>query len=258
MNKSLLVILSLGLFLGSQEAQALTKKQVAARTITFAAFCAVPAYVWPFWQKQISPVLPFNLKKCEGTGDEGNDNAAFFTSKRLSVKEDAKCPLISAGVAAGVGGWLSLWFCKQFTPKARYKWATNELAKLNPQLLFMNEVGEDTIAWMLRKSGCQSHELPLVKMFLELQKYDKKLTYMIDELRRAIEDAGVSSRLALRLTSLIVQIIDHQERIRKSEACVQAQDKWLDQWRLHQERELYRERIYATQTHAHAHLVYNL
>lgn len=265
MNKSLLVILSLGLFLGSQDAQALTKTQVAARTITFAGFCVGAGYLIPFWCKKKCPIWPFRLKKAErkelGAGEYSPSDLdsqlaqfkAGIKNWSVDIKKDAECPLVSAGAASVVGGLGAMFLFKMWTPKARYKWATKEIAKLNREFLFVNEISEDTVDCMLRKSGCQSHELPLVKMFLELQKHDRKLTYMIDQLERAAEDEGFSV-LAKKCRDLVSQLNLHLERIRKSEACVQAQDKWLDQWRLHQKRELQRERMYATQTHVIWHI----
>ena len=130
-----------------------------------------------------------------------------------------------------------------YTPQNRYNWAVKnlDLARLDP--LFMAIMKQESLPLLLQEAGCESFELPLVNAFLRLQQYDKQLSYMQEELKKALSDLDFSSELIPQISHLMNTIKPHLARIRISEAFIKNQPHWLDQWRLYQERLLQKERL---------------
>ncbi len=70
-----------------------------------------------------------------------------------------------------------------------------------------------------------------------------------------MNDEGYSD-LSKSMSNLIIKANGHLERLRSGEAAIKNQDRWFDQWRLHQERQIAREKMaqQAMQTHVIWHI----
>jgi hypothetical protein len=157
----------------------------------------------------------------------------------------------------GLSELLAVKLFLSYTPQNRYNWAIKNLDSAKLDLLFVATMDSDCLPALLQDAGCESSELPLVDAFLRLQHYDKQLVYIQQELQAALSDLDASSELAAKINDLIRAIKPHLARVRANEAFIKNQKNWLDQWRLHQERLLAKEKL-DHYNHLQTHIVWNV
>lgn len=247
---ALIVMLCCG---GTPMLNALTKKQVAFRTVAAATLAGAATYYcflpdrdnswFPKWQ------WPW--------GKEGEG---------LQLNPDVKTSIIG-GLAAGasVGGLVG-YIAAHYTPHARYVWINTQFEKLEHGYLYNTEITSSNLKTVLEKSGCEATGLPLVTAFLELQSYDRHLVYMDNEIEKGIADAGHSS-LGAKLHEQRTIVRKKLEMIRHGEALLKNNDPkaWLDQWKIYQTNEIERQKLAlecqklaATQLLLHNHVIYTI
>lgn len=245
MSKLISTLAVAGLLLACQPAQALTKKQVFAWTKSLATISGAVAYMmacpgefFPRYKGEAKNIqFPFTRQSSLGGGTTSFHFRSGFGTPLV----------VGAATWVGVHTFFS-WILSKYTPDARYEWASNELKDFERKYLFNQRITNENIAQVLQEAGCEASELPLVSAFLELQYCDNRLTYMADQLSFGMKDEGYTS-LSKRMNDLRVTIIEHLKHVRASEATIKGQVQWLEQWKIHQQRVLEREKMYATQTH---------
>ncbi len=245
-DKKLLSLLLVGLVVG-QSAHALTRVQVAERSAVGASVLSAGMYWYLCFPLSSDRESWLGLKwpmKNNGTDDEWKYN------------EDAQTPLVG-GAATFVGSYAFFaWIASKYTASARYKWVNKKFRMLESKYLYNIAITDENLEEVLKVSGCEANELPLVAAFIEVQRCDVQLTSMSRELDKAIKDGGSKLRKKLKKQKEKVQV--EFLRIRDNESIIKNHDKslWLEQWKIHQKREIERERIrqQAMQTHMVWHI----
>ena len=262
MNKKVLGLLVVVL-VGAQSIQALTKKQVAARAAIVGLSVGTGAYIayLPAGNGFLGRQLIWPLRRA--TTEEGR----LFDlpcGPQWTFHEDAEAPTV-AGLGTLVGmSALSAWVFSHWTAKSRLTWAQRQLVELEGQSLYLAQMNDANISRILQDSGCEYKDLPLIEAFEQLCSYDEKLRNIESELIIALEDAGRSTKLGKKLKKLLSRLPHNLNRVRANETFIKNHDKiaWLEQWKIHQKRELERERIrqqalaYAV-PQIHSHVVYH-
>jgi len=266
MNKKVLGLLAV-VIVGAQSIQALTKKQVVARAAIVGLAAGTGVYIAclpvanPAVKNFLDRQLILPLRK---STTEGGHLFNLPCGPQYAVNENAKTPLLAGlGTFAGMGA-LSAWVFSHWTAKSRYAWAQKQYEQLVDQSLYRVQMNDANISRILQNSGCEYEDMPLVEAFLRLRSYDETLRDIEKELIAAINEVGIYSKLGRRLKSLSRQIGYDLNRVRANETFIKNHDKtaWLEQWKIHQKRELERERMqrqalaYAA-PQIHGHVVYH-
>jgi hypothetical protein len=224
---------------------ALTKKQVVAWTETLAAVSAACAYI------TMAPGENLKDSKKWDCPIDSVDNRLPF----VSLKSGYRKPVIASGVTFAAVNCLFGWMLSKYTPANRYIWVKRYLNELQQDYLFHQTITEDSLKVVLQESGCEAHELPLVDAFLKLQKLDKTLNSLIQNLHQALNDT-THKDLRKKIHSLQEYIMYDLKRVRANEAYIKQQPQWLKQWEIHQQREIEREKMIrqSMQTHVIWHI----
>lgn len=140
-----------------------------------------------------------------------------------------------AGGASALTAISLAWMTSYYTPDYRFDWAVEELNNLKKSVLFNYSVTSKNLKDISVAAGAESSGLPLVAVFLELARMDKKLTELISELEIALKDMGSASTLGIQISSLLDQLHADRVRIRESEHVVKNVDReaWAKQWEIH-------------------------
>ena len=266
MSKKILGLLAV-VMLGAQPIQALTKKQVAARAAIVGLAAGTGVYIAclpaanPVVSNFLGRKLIWPLRK--STTEEGR----LFDlpcGPECTSNEDAEVATVAGlGAFAGMSA-LSAWVFSHWTATSRYTWAKKQYEQLIDQSLYRVQMNDANISRILQNSGCEYEDMPLVEAFLRLRSYDETLREIEKELIAAINEVGIYSKLGRRLKSLSRQVGYDLNRVRANETFIKNHDKtaWLGQWKIHQKRELERERMqrqalaYAA-PQIHGHIVYH-
>lgn len=169
------------------------------------------------------------------------------------IKEGYGFPLVMSGVTFITSRALFNWILSRYTPERRYSWATDELMMLETQYLFDKEITQDNLSLMLQESGCEASEIALVTAFLIIQKFDKQLTYLFDELTLGIQDTK-DDTLRDQMHDLAQEVQTHLKRVRANESIIKAQPQWAAQWNVYEQRIIEREKLSHMQTHVVLHV----
>ncbi len=225
MNKSLSIFVIASLLSVYQPAAALTNQQV---------------FLWTKFLSLI-PTGMIYYYQCPGANVEWPFTLDLHKDCGI-VKPNYGKPLGWAVVTFIVTNKFFNWILSGYTPRGRYEWAQERLADLKREYLFTQEISQDNIAQVLQESGCEAHELSLVAAFLILRSFDQQLTYMINQLNRALHDEGHSD-LSKKIEDLEIDIIGYLKNIRANETIVKAQPQWMKQWEVYDHRLLEQEKM---------------
>ncbi|TET34509.1 hypothetical protein E3J61_02830 [Candidatus Dependentiae bacterium] len=262
MNKKVLGLLVV-VIVGAQSIQALTKKQVVARAAIVGLSAGTGMYIayLPAGNGFLGRQLIWPLRK--STTEEGR----LFDlpcGPQCTFREGAEAATV-AGLGTVIGmSALSAWVFSHWTAKSRLTWAQKQYEQLVDQSLYRVQMNSANISRILQNSGCEYEDMPLVEAFLRLRSYDETLRDIEKELIAAINEVGIYSKLGRRLKSLSKRIGYDLNRVRANETFIKNHDKtaWIEQWKIHQKRELERERMrqqalaYAA-PQIHGHVVYH-
>ncbi len=213
MRKSLALLICVGVAVSSSQVHAITAWGRLKHTVAWSAVVGALAYAAQDFKDLSSPI------------SKNTDNEWDFVDSKRTYKAGGALALTAASIA---------WMTSYYTPEYRFDWAVEERNNLK-SVLFKHRVTAKNLKAISIRVGAESSGLPLVAVFLELARMDKKLTELISELEIALKDTETSSTFGREINRLLGQLHVDRVRIRESEHVVKNVDPvaWEKQWKIH-------------------------